>query len=64
MKSNVFFVQSKKMGQFIKIESDQAGIAEITYMPKSAMRSTTGHRIDYNNGVGALRGQRLIPSKY
>ena len=52
------------MGQFIKIESDQAGIAEITYMLKSAMRSTTGHRIDYNNGVGALRGQRLIPSKY
>ena len=30
----VFFIQSK-MGQFIKIESGQAGIAKITYLPKS-----------------------------
>ena len=34
MKSKVFFIQSKKMGQFIKIESDEDEIAKITYLPK------------------------------
>ena len=35
MKSKVFFIQCKKMSQFIKIESDQVGIAKIAYLPKS-----------------------------
>ena len=34
MKSNVFFIQFK-MGQLIKIESDQVKIEKITYLPKS-----------------------------
>ena len=63
IKSKMFFIQSKKMGQFIKIESDQVGIAKITYLTKvTKMESIISHRIDYN-GVGALRDQRHIPSK-
>ena len=51
------------MGQFLKIESDLAGIAKITYLPITDYDgSIIGHRIDYN-GVRALRGQRHIPSK-
>ena len=51
------------MGQFIKIESDLAGIAKITYLPITDYDgSIIGHRIDYN-GVRALRGQRHIPRK-
>ena len=46
------------MGQFIKIESDLAGIAKITYLPITDRID----RIDYN-GVRALRGQWHIPSK-
>ena len=45
------------MVQFIKIESDEVGIYLVT-----KMGSTIGHGIEYN-GVGALRGQRHIPSK-
>ena len=53
------------MGQFIKIERDLVGISEIAYLPKSDYDGVCiiGHRIDYYNGVGALRGQRHIPSK-
>ena len=51
------------MGQFIKKESDQVGIAEITYLPKvTALRSNKAHRIDCN-GVVALRGKRHMLSK-
>ena len=54
MKSEVFFIQSKKcVNSVIKIESDE----KVT-----KMGSITGHKIDYNE-VGALRGQRHIPSK-
>ena len=37
VKSKVFFIQfkKKKMGQFVKIESDKVGIMKITYSPKS-----------------------------
>ena len=36
VKSKVFFIQfKKKMGQFVKIESDKVGIMKITYAPKS-----------------------------
>ena len=35
VKSKVFFIQfKKKMGQFVKIESDKVGIMKITYSPK------------------------------
>ena len=59
------------MDQFIKIESDhivgqlrpQGGSRNLLICPKVAkVGSIIGHRIDYN-GVGALRGQRHIPSK-
>ena len=50
------------MGQFIKIESDQIGIALHVCPKVTKMGSVIGHRIDYN-GVGAQRGQRHIPSK-
>ena len=33
-KSKVFFVQSKKLGQFIKVQSDEIGIKKITSFPK------------------------------
>ena len=33
--SKVVFIQSKEMGQFIKIESDQVRMAKITYLSKS-----------------------------
>ena len=37
--------------------------SDITYCPKvTNMGSTIDDRVDYN-GVGALRGQRHIPSK-
>ena len=35
VKIEVFFIQFKKMVQFIKIENDLVGIAKITYLPKS-----------------------------
>ena len=35
VKSKVFFIQfKKKMGQFVKIESDKVGIMKITYSTK------------------------------
>ena len=40
------------------------GLRKLHICPKvsTKMESTIGHRIDYN-GVGAMRGQRHIPSK-
>ena len=35
MKSKEFFIQSKKVGQFLKLDSDLVGIAKITYLTKS-----------------------------
>ena len=56
------------MVQFIKIESDEAGIAKVTYLPKYDLDGVHNwtHKIDYsgvNSGVRALRGQRHTPSK-
>jgi len=63
MKSKVFFIQPKKMRQFIKIEVTKLASRKLHICPKvTKMGSLIGHRIDYN-GVGALRGQRHIPSK-
>jgi len=63
MKSKVLFVQSKTVSQFIKIESGNR--EKLHICPKmTKMGSIIGHRIDYNGVyVGALRGQRHIPSK-
>ena len=51
------------MVQFIKIKVTKLGSRVLHICPEvTKMRSIIGHRIDYN-GVGALRGQRYIPSK-
>ena len=75
--SNVFFSQLKKwvnsfqddlfkglIRQIHKQKVTKLGSRKLHICPKvTKMGSKIGHRIDYN-GVGALRGQRHIPSKY
>ena len=51
------------MGQFIKIASDQIGIAKITYLPTSDYKDgvyNIGNRIDYI-GVGAAAHTQQTP---
>ena len=51
------------MGQFIKEKVTMLGSQKLHICSKvTKMGSIIGHRIDYN-GVGALTGQRHIPSK-
>ena len=51
------------MGQFIKEKVTMLGSQKLHICSNvTKMGSIIGHRIDYN-GVGALRGQRHIPSK-
>ena len=64
MTSKVFFIQSKKwVNSFKKVA--KLGSQKLLICPKvTKMGSIIGHRIDYNlNEVGALRGQRHIPSR-
>ena len=60
MKSKVLFIQSKNES----IHKNRKLVSrKISYLAKSDYDGAIiGHRIEYN-GVGALRGQRHIPSK-
>ena len=57
MKSKFFFIQSKKKGQFIKIESDESWDRKnyIFAQKRLKMGSIIGHRIDYNGVRGSER---------
>ena len=63
MKSEVFFIQSKKWVNSWKWKVTKLGSRKLHICPKvTKMGSIIGNGIDYN-GVGALTGQRHIPCK-
>ena len=63
IKSQVFFVQSKKWVNSYKQKVTKLGSRKLHICPNvTKMGSIIAHRIDCN-GVGDLRGQQHIPSK-